>query len=159
MKDLKERRQRAIAELIRSDSLSSQEELAERLAAAGLPATQATISRDLERIGAVKVRRDGQLSYALPEQVRAPASPGLHTVLRQWVGSIDTAMNLVVIKTPPGSAHLIGVALDQSEVPEIVGTICGDDTIFVACRSQADADGLARQFRNSASLPAHPLNS
>ena len=147
MNDLKERRQRAIANLIRSDALSSQDELAERLGGLGFAATQATISRDLEQIGAVKARRAGQLSYALPDQVRNSASPRLAAVFRDWVRSVDTAGNLVVIKTPPGSAHLVGVVLDQSELTEIVGTICGDDTIFIACREAADAETLSQKLR------------
>src|SRR5205085_10205968 len=77
MAELKERRQRTIAELIRSQSLASQEELADRLASLGFAVTQATISRDLEQLGAVKVRRDGQLSYALPDQVRDAPAPQL----------------------------------------------------------------------------------
>ncbi|MFL6721320.1 MAG: arginine repressor [Sphingomonas sp.] len=142
MSDLKERRQRAIAHLLRSDALSSQEELAERLGALGFAATQATISRDLEQIGAVKVRRGGHLSYAVPDTGRAGTAPGLAAVFRDWVRSVEPAGNLVVIRTPPGSAHLVGVALDNSDLTEIVGTICGDDTIFVACRSAAQARAL-----------------
>lgn len=148
MNDLKERRQRAIADLIRGGALSSQEELAERLSGLGFAVTQATISRDLEQIGAVKVRRAGQLSYALPDQVAGAAGPQLAAVVRDFVRSIETAANLVVIKTPPGSAHLIGVALDHSEFPEIVGTICGDDTVFVACGSAVIAAELATRFRS-----------
>ena len=91
MTDLKERRQRAIAELIRGNALSSQEELAERLGSLGFAVTQATISRDLEQIGAVKVRRGGQLSYALPEQVRDAPSPRLAAVFRDWVRSVEAA--------------------------------------------------------------------
>ena len=147
MTDLKERRQRAIAELIRGGALSSQEELGERLAGLGFAVTQATISRDLAQIGAVKVRRAGQHSYALPDQVQPAPPPRLATVLRDFARSIEAAANLVVIKTPPGSAHLIGVALDQSDVDEIVGTICGDDTIFAACRSDAIAARLATKLR------------
>jgi transcriptional regulator of arginine metabolism len=154
MSDLKERRQRVIADLIRSDSLSSQEELAERLGVLGFAVTQATISRDLEQIGAVKVRRAGQLSYALPDQLRPPSAMPLESTVRQWASAIDVAMNLVVIKTPPGSAHLIGVALDQSEIPAVVGTICGDDTIFVACRSTEHARELASFFRSATALAA-----
>lgn len=146
MTDLKERRHRAIAELIRSNALSSQEELAERLGSLGFAVTQATISRDLEQIGAVKVRRDGQTSYALPEAALSSPSPRLAAVFREWVHSVEPAANLVVIKTPPGSAHLIGVALDNSDLPEVVGTICGDDTIFVACRSDAEAGALAAKL-------------
>jgi transcriptional regulator of arginine metabolism len=147
MNDLKERRRRAIADLVRGQALSSQEELAERLHALGFAATQATISRDLEQLGAVKVRRDGQLSYALPEGLSGGAGPRLASVLRDWVRSVETAANLVVIKTPPGSAHLVGFALDNSDIPEIVGTICGDDTMFVACRSASDSEALATKLK------------
>ena len=155
MSELKDQRQRAIADLIRASALSSQEELAERLGRLGYAVTQATVSRDLEQLGAVKVRRAGHLSYALPDQVAGSAGPRLAAVFRDWVRSIDTAGNLVVIKTPPGSAHLIGVAIDQSDIPEIVGTICGDDTIFVACRSAAQASGLAAHLESRRSGPAH----
>jgi transcriptional regulator of arginine metabolism len=148
MNGVKERRQRAIADLIRSGALSSQDELVERLSALGFAVTQATISRDLEQIGAVKVRRDGQLSYALPDQAVEGPGTRLGALMRDFVRSIDTAVNLVVIRTPPGSAHLIGVALDQSVLPEIVGTICGDDTLFIACPSAKVAAELATKFRS-----------
>src|SRR6476660_6906099 len=146
MTDLKERRQRAIADLIRSTVLSSQEELADRLGSLGFAVTQATISRDLEQIGAVKVRREGHFSYALPDQVPSGANPRLAAVFRDWVRSVEPAGNLVVIRTPPGSAHLVGVALDQSDVAEVVGTICGDDTIFVAFKSAAVARSVATEL-------------
>jgi transcriptional regulator of arginine metabolism len=146
MSDLKGRRQRAIADLIRSSALSSQDELAERLSGLGYAVTQATISRDLEQLGAVKVRRSGRHSYALPDSAQSLA-PRLTAVFRDWVRSIDSAGNLVVIRTPPGSAHLVGVVLDQSEMPEIVGTICGDDTIFIACREASDAENLSIKLR------------
>ena len=147
MNDAKERRQRAIADLIRSNVLASQDELGERLGRLGFAATQATISRDLDQLGAVKVRRDGQLSYALPDAPANGAGPRLSAVLRDWVRSVEAAGNLVVIKTPPGSAHLVGVALDNSDLAEIAGTICGDDTIFVACRKPAEAQALAAKLR------------
>src|SRR5882757_5504394 len=106
MSESKEQRQRAITDLIRSRAPSNQEELAERLAALGYADTQATISRDLGEVGAVKVRRSGQVSYALPDQVGRSAGPDLAAVFRNWVRTIEDAGNLVVIKTPPGSAHL-----------------------------------------------------
>ena len=146
MTDLKERRHRAIADLIRANALSSQEELADRLGSLGFAVTQATISRDLEQIGAVKVRRDGQLSYAMPDVVPSGAAQRLAALFRDWVRSVEPAATMVVIKTPPGTAHLVGVALDQSDLPEIAGTICGDDTIFVACRSAEDANSLASRL-------------
>src|SRR3569832_368864 len=136
MIDQKERRQRAIADLIRRRLLTSQEELADQLSSLGFAATQATISRDLEQLGAVKVRREGQLVYALPDATaNGAATARLSSVFRDWVRSVAPAGNLVVIRTPPGSAQLVGFALDQSTLPEIVGTICGDDTIFISCRS------------------------
>ena len=149
MTDLKERRHRAISDLIRATPLGSQEELADRLAILGFAVTQATVSRDLEQLGAVKVRRDGHLSYALPDQLNAnAAAPSrLASVLRDWVRAVDVAATIVVLRTPPGSAHLVGVALDESPIPEIAGTICGDDTIFAACRSAADAEAVASRFR------------
>ena len=150
--DVKEQRHRAIAELIRSQPLASQDELAERLADQGFAVTQATISRDLEQLGAAKVRRDGRLGYALPDQIAtgSQGSTQLVTVLRDWVRAIDVAGNLVVLKTPPGSAHLIGVALDQSTLPEVVGTICGDDTVFIAVRDAAQAPHFAQRLRDLA---------
>src|SRR5437868_6663173 len=89
MTDLKERRHRAIADLIRDNALSSQEELADRRGSFGFTATQATISRDLEQIGAIKVRRDGQLSYAMPEAARTTNAPlpCLAAEFRDWVRS------------------------------------------------------------------------
>lgn len=150
MAGLKQERRRAIENLIRTNALGSQEELAERLARLGFDVTQATVSRDLEQLGAVKVRRGGELSYALPDQVQGAPGPRLAAVVRDFVRSVETAANLVVIKTPPGSAHLIGVALDQSELQEIVGTICGDDTLFVACASAGVAAELATKLRSSA---------
>ena len=146
MAGLKERRQRAIAELIRANALSSQEELADRLGSLGFVVTQATISRDLEQIGAVKVRRGGHLSYALGGAPREAGSPLLAAILRDWVRSVEPAATMVVIKTPPGSAHLVGVALDDANLGEVVGTICGDDTIFVACRSATQAETLAARL-------------
>lgn len=146
MSGLKERRQRAITDLIRANTLSSQEELADRLGSLGFAVTQATISRDLEQIGAVKVRREGQLGYALEGSVRDSDSPRLAAILRDWVRSVQPAATLVVIKTPPGSAHLVGVALDSADLSEIAGTICGDDTVFVACRSADQAEALAARL-------------
>ena len=149
MSELKERRQKAVADLIRAQALGSQDEVATRLADLGFEVTQATVSRDLEQLGALKVRREGRVSYALPDQLNAgAAAPSrLGSVLRDWVRAIDIAATIVVLRTPPGSAHLIGVALDESSIPEIVGTICGDDTIFVACRSADDAETLTARLR------------
>lgn len=148
MTDTRARRQRAIADLLRTHALASQEELAERLADQGFSATQATISRDLDQLGAVKVRRGGAVSYALPDRVNGGdwAARRLDGIIREWVRSAEAAGNMVVLKTPPGSANLVGMALDQAAFPDIVGTICGDDTVFIAVRSPATAEALARRL-------------
>lgn len=148
MTELKERRQKALADVIRSGPRASQDELCEQLAGLGFAVTQATISRDLEQIGAVRVRRDGRLSYTLPDPVPT-ATTRLATVFRDFVRSIEPAGNLVVIKTPPGSAHLVGVVLDEASLPQIVGTICGDDTIFIACTTTAGASSLTAELRGA----------
>ena len=139
-------RRNALAQLIRSRAPASQDEVAEQLAGMGYAVTQATVSRDLEQLGAMKVRRDGRLAYALPEASGAPGGSRLAVVLRDWARSIAVAGNLVVIKTPPGSGHLIGVALDEAELAGVVGTICGDDTIFVATPGASEASRVAAQL-------------
>ena len=148
MADTRDERLRAIRDLIRTRPIASQDELAEGLSALGFAVTQATISRDLEQLGAVKVRRDSRLTYALPDQLAAASEgPEMRTVVRDWVRSVDVAGNLVILRTPPGSAHLVGVALDRAELPEVVGTICGDDTIFVAVRDAAHAPEVAKRLQ------------
>jgi len=139
-------RRNALAQLIRSRAPASQEDVAEQLAGMGYAVTQATVSRDLEQLGAMKVRRDGRLAYALPEASGAPGGSRLALVLRDWARSIGVAGNLVVIKTPPGSGHLIGVALDETELAGVVGTICGDDTIFVATPGASEARRVSAQL-------------
>ena len=150
MNALKSSRQEAIARVIRSGGIGSQEELAERLGGLGFAATQATISRDLEQLGAIKVRHSGQSRYALPETPPPPRSlagePRLKVVLRDWVRTVTPAANLVVIRTPPGSAHIVGVTLDHSDLEDAIGTICGDDTIFVATPSADAAQALCERL-------------
>jgi transcriptional regulator of arginine metabolism len=143
------RRRKLIAELIRSEPLASQEEVSARLAAHGMQVNQATVSRDLDQLGAVKVRRAGGTSYALPDQLGDNdwAARRLQRILFEWVQSVEAAGNLVVLRTPPGSAHLVGLAIDQAQLPEIAGTICGDDTLFLAVRDPHSAGAIATNFR------------
>ena len=150
MTNSRDQRLRAIADLIRTRPISSQDEVAEGLSALGFSVTQATISRDLEQLAAFKTRRGGLLVYALPEPTARAADDGpqISSVFRDWVRSVDFAGNLIVLKTPPGSAHLVGVALDQAAMPQVVGTICGDDTLFVAIRDAANAPAFAKQLQN-----------
>ena len=149
--DMRTRRRRAVADLIRSGALSSQDELAARLREQGFAVTQATVSRDLDQLGAVKIRKGGAISYALPDALAVNDWAGrrLSDLVSEWGRAIEPAGNLVVIRTPPGLAHLIGVALDQAELADVVGTISGDDTIFVATRTASQASTLARRLRQS----------
>jgi transcriptional regulator of arginine metabolism len=128
----KQQRQRLIADWLRQHRIGSQEELVARLDLAGLPATQATVSRDLDELGAVRVRRGGTMHYRLPEQMENGEANRLDRLLAEWVTDIATAGNLVILKTPPGSANLVANALDAAGLDEVAGTIAGDDTIFVA---------------------------
>src|SRR4051812_9517636 len=149
MTDARTKRQKLIAELIRAEPLSNQEEVSSRLAAHGLQVNQATVSRDLDQLGAVKVKRAGAVSYALPDQLGDNdwAARRLQRILVEWVQSVEAAGNLIVLRTPPGSAHLVGLAIDQAQLPEIAGTICGDDTLFLAVRDTSLAGDIATRFR------------
>jgi transcriptional regulator of arginine metabolism len=148
MTDTRAKRLRTLADLLRGGTLASQEEATERLRALGFAVTQATVSRDLDQLGAVKVKRGGILSYALPEQIGgADWSAGrLERILREWALTIEAAGQMVVIKTPPGSAHLVASAIDHAGLPEIAGTVSGDDTLFLAVRDGVTIADLLRRF-------------
>lgn len=140
----KPQRQRLIADWLRAGAVGSQDELVLRLAAAGVAATQATVSRDLEALGAVKVRR----GYALPGPDDGTASHGsLARIVGEWVIEIVTAATLLVLRTPPGSANLVANAIDKAELDEVAGTIAGDDTIFVALADGVSPSGAAAMFQ------------
>jgi len=147
--DARARRQKTIAEILRSGTVASQEEVTDKLASLGFAVTQATVSRDLDQLGAVKVKRGGVLTYALPDQIGDSdwAASRLQRILSEWVQSVETAGNLIILKTPPGSAHLVALAIDQSNLPEIAGTISGDDTLFLAVRDGVAADAVSSRFR------------
>jgi len=143
------RRQKAISDMLRAHVIASQEEVTDKLGALGFTVTQATVSRDLEQLGAVKVKRSGILSYALPDQIGESdwAAGRVERILREWVLSIEAAGSLIVIKTPPGSAHLVGSAIDHAHPPEIAGTVSGDDTLFLAVRDGFEISAVAARLR------------
>ncbi len=138
--------------MLRGEAVGSQEDVTARLRAQGFDVTQATVSRDLVQLGAVKVKRGGAIGYALPDQIGHSdwAGARLQRILADWVQSVEAAGNILVLKTPPGSAHLVGLALDQARLEEIAGTICGDDTLFIALRDGADPAAMADRFRGLA---------
>ena len=145
---VKSQRQRMIGDWLRGDKVGSQEELVARLGVAGVAATQATVSRDLDELGAVKVRRDGAIRYVLSDQGGGGGDPAmLDRLLADWVTDIVEAAGLVVIKTPPGSANLVANALDAAGFDGVAGTIAGDDTIFVALTQSVSPGDLAGRLR------------
>lgn len=138
-------RQARIADWLRAGQVQSQEEVVARLSDAGIAATQATVSRDLDELGAVKVKGAGGVRYRLPE---APdvAARRLDRLLADWVLAMIPAGPLLVLRTPPGSANLVASALDGAMLPEVAGTIAGDDTIFVALSDGHAPADLARSL-------------
>ncbi|HEY0114527.1 MAG TPA: hypothetical protein VGB54_02290 [Allosphingosinicella sp.] len=148
MTDTRTRRLRALSDLIRAEPHASQEELTERLRGLGHAVTQATVSRDLVSLGAVKVKRDGILRYVLPDQFGARdwATGQLERIVREWVRAIESAGPLLVLRTPPGSAHLVASAIDQAQLQEVAGTVAGDDTIFLALRDGYPVPAFVRRL-------------
>lgn len=155
MKLAKNARQHRIAQLLEAQPVASQGQLVELLARSGVEATQATVSRDLEEMGAVKVRvPGGELVYAVPELPRERVAPEEHLrrVLGEWVVEIATSGNVVVVRTPPGSAHVVASALDRAGPPDILGTVAGDDTLVVIASEAAGGSSVARRLADLAGL-------
>ncbi|MDX1657895.1 MAG: hypothetical protein R3343_03655 [Nitriliruptorales bacterium] len=133
-------RQAALRRLLDERALRSQEDVREALADAGHETTQATVSRDLDELGAVKVRgTDGVLAYRLtPAPSPASARDRLAATLRQFVRGIDHSGNLAVLRTPPACAQPVASAIDLAELDDVLATVAGDDTVLVVA-----ADGLS----------------
>jgi transcriptional regulator of arginine metabolism len=151
----KPQRQHRIARLLEEQAISSQSQLVEMLAADGVMATQATVSRDLEELGAVKVRiPGGDLAYAIPEYPPDRLAPQDHLrrMLAEWVAEVNHSHNLVVLRTPPGCAHVVASALDRSGTPGLLGTVAGDDTLLCVAGERTTGAKLAATLRSLAGL-------
>ncbi|MBJ7357446.1 arginine repressor [Nocardioides sp.] len=153
----KNARHQRIAELLTHHEVHSQGELATLLAEQGVHVTQATLSRDLEELDAVKVRSfSGALVYAVPGEGgdRRPPLPGetaaattrLARLCAELLVSAEASANLVVLRTPPGAAQFLASAFDKAELPDLLGTIAGDDTVLVIGRDPQGGDELVRRF-------------
>jgi transcriptional regulator of arginine metabolism len=148
-------RQARIVAILSSQQVHSQSELAAALADNGIDVTQATLSRDLEELGAVKLRgADGGVGvYLVPEDgspVRGVSggTERLSRLLGELLVSTDSSANLAVLRTPPGAAHYLASAIDRAALPEVVGTVAGDDTILVIAREPMSGAQLAAMFEN-----------
>jgi transcriptional regulator of arginine metabolism len=151
----KPQRQHRISRVLEEQAVSSQAQLVELLAADGVVATQATVSRDLEDLGAVKVRiPGGTMAYAIPEHAKEGSAPDDHLrrVMGEFVVEVSHSGNLVVLRTPPGSAHVVASALDRSGLHDMLGTVAGDDTLLVICAEGAEGTKVADQLATLAGL-------
>jgi transcriptional regulator of arginine metabolism len=153
----KSARQQRIVELLQRHHVRSQTELAELLAAAGVSVTQATLSRDLVELDAVKVRSgNGALVYAVPAEggdrtpraaAETPAAEHrLARLCNELLVSAEASANLVVLRTPPGAAQFLASAIDKAELAPVLGTIAGDDTVLVISRDPSGGEAVAQRF-------------
>jgi transcriptional regulator of arginine metabolism len=149
-------RQARIAALLGNASIRSQSELVRLLAADGLAVTQATLSRDLDEMGAVKVRRPGVGTvYAMSEQAPGPVLRALTEATEGRVSrlaaellvSVEASANLVIARTPPGGAHLLASAIDRAGMREVIGTVAGDDTVLLVTRDPRGGGKVADRLR------------
>jgi transcriptional regulator of arginine metabolism len=144
---MKARRQDAILELIESEPLHSQEQLRRRLLKAGFEATQATISRDVKQLGLVKRAGDGAYQRVGAEAISpATAVNALARAAEEFLRRVERVQQLVVVRTGAGQAQALALAIDRARLPEIVGTIAGDDTILVIARGTRRAASLVKRL-------------
>ena len=158
-------RHRRIVELLETRRVRSQGELARLLADDGLVVTQTTLSRDLDELGAVKIRDGaGDLVYAVPAEggdstprlaVNGEAGARLSRLAAELLVSAESSANLAVLRTPPGAAQFLASAIDRSGAPDVLGTIAGDDTVLLIAR---DPDGGAAVATRLLALADKPLN-
>ena len=151
----KPQRQHRILRVLQDQPVSSQAQLVQLLEAQEIVATQATVSRDLEDLGAVKVRiPGGAMAYAIPDgsRERVPSDDHLKRLLGEFVVEVAFSLNLVVLRTPPGSAHVVASAIDRSSMPDTLGTVAGDDTVLVVCTEAVGGSEVASRIAALAGL-------
>lgn len=151
----KTQRQYLVARIIESTTVPNQQALVDLLAAEGVVATQATVSRDLEDLGAIKVRLPGgESAYAIPAMPKEQRAPEDHLrrVFGDWVVEVAHSDNMVVVRTPPGSAHVVASALDRAGVDGVLGTVAGDDTILIVVAAEVGGREIAGRLSELAGL-------
>lgn len=150
---MKSRRLSAIRQVVDREPVHSQEELRQHLASMGFVVTQATLSRDIKELGLVKRAADGAYQGSGNPEINSAASAAvaLSRALGEFLISVDAAQNLVVVKTGPGQAQILAIAIDRAKLTDVVGTIAGDDTILVICRDQRSAQTTRNTIEHLAS--------
>ncbi|MGO1912106.1 MAG: arginine repressor [Corynebacterium sp.] len=155
-------RQDLISRLVENRRVISQRHLQDLLAADGVDITQATLSRDLVDLGARKVRAEGQSFYSLGganADIAADGPARLRRVLGELLVGTDHSGNTAVLRTPPGAAQYLASVIDRSDLPEVVATLAGDDTVFALARDPVDGRALAEHLHGlSVAPPASPLH-
>jgi len=134
----KTERQAAILRLVGRHAIANQEELKRLLAADGFVVTQATLSRDLRELGVLRAPTDDGARYLLPEMLGDSDKPQLEQLLPQWFSRIDGVGELIVLHTLPSGAPPISEAVDSQAWPEVLGTLAGENTVLIVCRSAAE---------------------
>lgn len=150
---MKSRRLSAIRQVVDREPVHSQEELRQHLASMGFVVTQATLSRDIKELGLVKRAADGAYQGSGNPEINSAASAAvaLSRALGEFLIGVDAAQNLVVVKTGPGQAQILAIAIDRAKLTDVVGTIAGDDTILVICRDQRSAQTTRNTIEHLAS--------
>ena len=144
---MKTRRQSAILDVVRHQPVRSQEQLRRQLRSAGFDVTQATLSRDIRELQLVKGGADG--AYQAPGSAAANghgAAGLLQRALSEYLTRADQVQQLVLLRTGPGQAQILGVAIDGARLPDVVGTLAGDDTILVITRGARQARALVKRL-------------
>jgi transcriptional regulator of arginine metabolism len=150
MRVTKHQRQHRITKILEAQAVTNQSQLVEILAEEGIEATQTTVSRDLEELGALKVRLPGgDSAYALAEMPIQQIVPSEHLrrVLGEWVVEMAPSGNLVVLRTPPGCAHVVASALDRSAMSGLLGTVAGDDTVLLVVAEDRGGRAMVEQLQ------------
>jgi len=151
----KTQRQHRIGELIERETISTAAQLVTRLQAEGISATQATVTRDLQELGTIKVRDEHgarRIVAATASKVSHAPLDHLRRMMGEWVVSVESSENLVVVRTPPGCAHVVASALDRSALEGVLGSVAGDDTILVIANEKRGGMSLANELRLLAGL-------
>lgn len=142
-------RQGAIMRLVQERRLATQSEVADALRDEGYDVVQTTVSRDIAQLGLVKVRdEEGRLVYALPEAADLSRLEELTAAIRRWTLRIAPTGNLAIVHTPSGYANALARAIDDAALPDVAGTVAGDDTIFVAAAEGVSGAELADELRH-----------
>jgi transcriptional regulator of arginine metabolism len=156
----KSQRQHLLAKILEEQAVSSQVKLVGLLKTEGIDVTQATLSRDLEELGAVKVRVPvGDSVYAIPDNPTERVLPidYLRRVLGEWLMEVSVSNNIVVLRTPPGSAHVVASAVDRAGLSEIIGTVAGDDTVLLVTAPNTTGEEVSKRLKDLAGI--EPTNS